>query len=52
LPFCLVGCGGEWEEKGKTHGSGYGQFDRTAKEANINNNNTEKKNVQKVNGMH
>jgi len=49
LPFPLVGWGGEWEEKGKTRWLGQGQFNRKAKEANSDNNNTGK-NIQKTEG--
>jgi len=42
-----LGWGGECKEKAETHGSGYGQFNRTAKEANSNNNNTDEQSIQK-----
>jgi len=43
----LLGWGGESQlKKGKTSGSGLGQFNRTAKEAYNSNNNTGKKNIQ------
>jgi len=45
-PLPPLGWGGEREEKGKTRGSGWGQFNRTANEANSNNSNTDKKNIQ------
>jgi len=43
-PSPLMGYRGQGEGKGKTQGSGYRQFNRTAKEANSNNSNIDKKN--------
>jgi len=41
-PLLPLGWGGEWEEKGKTCELGHRQFTRTSKEANSNNNHTDK----------
>jgi len=38
--------GGESEEKGKARGLGQRQFDRTAKEENNNNKNSDEKSIQ------
>jgi len=47
LPLPLAGWERESKEKGKTRGSGQGLFNRMTKEANSNNNNTDKKNIRK-----
>jgi len=46
LPPSPLGWGGECKETGKTRGSGWGQFNRTANKANSSNNNTDTKSKQ------